>query len=141
MDRIRVGEVMVGNVTTIPENAPFKRIMELITTSRDNYFPVVDSEGLLSGIISIQNVREILLDSAELADIVVAKEIASENVITVTEDNNLNEAMERFAIKDIEQLPVVKASDPRRVVGMLRRTDVLAAYKKEVLKKAKEDIE
>lgn len=141
MDRIRVGEVMVSNVTTIPENAPFKRIMELITTSRDNYFPVVDSQGLLSGIISIQNVREILLDSAELADIVVAKEIASENVITVTEDNNLNEAMERFAIKDIEQLPVVKADNQRQIVGMLRRTDVLAAYKKEVLKKAKEDID
>lgn len=141
MDRIRVGDVMAGTVTTIPENTPFKRIMELITTSRDNYFPVVDGDGRLSGIISIQNVREILLDSAELADIVVAKEIATENVITVTEDNNLNEAMERFAIKDIEQLPVVKADDPRRIVGMLRRTDVLAAYKKEVLKKAKEDVE
>lgn len=141
MDRILVGEVMVDRVTTIPESAPFKRIMELITTSRDSYFPVVDAEGRLSGIISIQNVREILLDSAELADIVVAKEIATENVITVTDDNNLNEAMERFAIKDIEQLPVVKASDPRRIVGMLRRTDVLAAYKKEVLKKTKEDIE
>lgn len=141
MDRIRVGDVMAGAVTTIPENAPFKRIMELITTSRDSYFPVVDGEGGLSGIISIQNVREILLDSAELADIVVAKEIATENVITVTEDANLNEAMERFAMKDIEQLPVVKAGDPRRIVGMLRRTDVLAAYKKEVLKKAKEDVE
>lgn len=141
MDRMKVGEVMVDRVTTIPENAPFKRIMELITTSRDNYFPVVDAEGRLSGIISIQNVREILLDSAELADIVVAKEIATENVITVTDDNNLNEAMERFAIKDIEQLPVVKAGDSRRIVGMLRRTDVLAAYKKEVLKKAKEDVE
>ncbi len=135
MDRIKVREVMAGSVTNIPENLPFGRIMELMATSRDNYFPVVDSAGKLTGIISIQNVREFMLDSAALCDLVVAKEIATEKVITVTPDNNLNEAMEKFAAKDIEQLPVVKSDDPYTVIGMLRRTDVLAAYKKDVLRK------
>lgn len=135
MDRIKVGDVMSRGVTTIPENMPFGRIMELIATSRDSYFPVVDSEGKLSGVISIQNVRAFMLDSADLCDLIVAKEIATEKVITVHADDNLNEAMDKFALKDIEQLPVVHAADPRKIVGILHRTDVLAAYKKEVLKK------
>ncbi|MBI5815626.1 MAG: chloride channel protein [Nitrospinae bacterium] len=136
MDRIRVGEVMTEGVTAVPENLPFRKIMELITTSRDSYFPVINPSGELSGIISVQNIRGILLDSAELADLVVAKEIATANVITVTVDNNLNEAMERFALKDIEQLPVVRPNEPKKVIGMLRRVDIMAAYKKEVLKKS-----
>ncbi|MBI4664780.1 MAG: chloride channel protein [Nitrospinae bacterium] len=139
MDRIKVGEIMTNQFTTIPENTPFRRIMELIATSRDSYFPVVDASGNLTGIISIQNVREILLDSVDLADIVVAKEIATEHVITVIESNNLNEAMERFAMKEIEQLPVVAMDDSKKIIGMLKRVDVMAAYKKEVLKKTSQD--
>ena len=139
MDRMKVGDVMTGEVTAIRENTPFGKIMELIATSRDSYFPVLDDDGRLSGVISIQNVREIMLDSQELCDLVVAKEIATEDVITVNENNNLNEAMEKFAMKDLEQLPVVDKDDPRKVIGMVGRMDVMAAYKKGVLKKTAAD--
>jgi CIC family chloride channel protein len=109
--------------------------MELIASSRDSYFPMVDSEGRLSGIVSIQNVREFMLDSHDLCDLVVAKEIATENVITVNGRHNLNEAMEKFSMIDIEQLPVVAYDDPLKIEGMISRMDVIASYKKEVLKK------
>jgi CIC family chloride channel protein len=136
MDDIKVADVMRHRVTTIPENMPFGDIMKLISSSADNYFPVTDSLGRLSGVVSIQNLRETLLDSAELAQLVVAKEIATENVITLREDHNLNEAMEKFTQIDVEQLPVVRGDDPLRVVGMLSRMDVISAYNREVLQKA-----
>ncbi|VAX17540.1 Chloride channel protein [hydrothermal vent metagenome] len=135
MDKITVREVMSSDVTTVPENLPFGQLMTLITTSRDSYFPVVDSGGRLTGIISIQNIRAFMLDSEDLCDLVVAKEIATEDVITVNPDNNLNAAMEKFAMKDIEQLPVVEKKNKTTILGMLSRTDVLAAYKKDVLRK------
>jgi len=136
MDKIKVSDVMRRKVTTIPENLPFGTIMELIANSRDNYYPVVDTDGKMTGVVSMQNVREIMLDSDYLCNLVVAKEIATEDVITVHGENNLNEAMEKFSVIDIEQLPVVSVTDPRSVVGMLSRMDVIAAYKKEVLKKS-----
>jgi CIC family chloride channel protein len=84
----------------------------------------------------MQNVREIVLESAELADLVVADEISTKDVVTVTAKSNLNEAMEQFALIDIEQLPVVDEHDDKKIVGMLSRMDVMAAYNKEVLKKS-----
>jgi len=139
MDKIKVSDVMRRHVTTIPENLPFGKVMELIANSRDSYFPMVDSENRLCGIVSIQNVREFMLDSSDLCDLVVAKEIATENVITVTGRHNLNEAMEKFALIDIEQLPVVSHDDPLKIEGMLSRIDVIAAYNKEVLKKKEKE--
>lgn len=136
MDKIRVREVMARDIATIPESFPFGRIMELIASSRQSYFPVLDPSGKLSGVLSIQNVREIMLHSAELRDLVVAKDIATANVITLDESDNLNQAMEKFSMMDVEQLPVVLPDDPRAIVGMLSRMDVMSAYKKEVLKKA-----
>ncbi|VAX21593.1 Chloride channel protein [hydrothermal vent metagenome] len=138
MDRIKVGEVMRSEVTIIPENMPFGKIMELMATSRYNYFPVENDKGTLTGIISIQNIREFMLDSADLCNLVVAKEIATENVITLKPDDNLNDAMAKFAIRDIGQLPVVSLADSKKVIGMIGRTDVLTAYKKDVLRKPQE---
>ncbi len=135
MDQIKVGEVMRKTVTSIREDQPFREIMGMITTSRDSYFPVVDADGKLSGVISLQNVREILLESEDLADLIIAKEIATPKVITVDAADNLNDAMARFTEIDIEQLPVVSADDPRKVIGMISRMDVMATYKKEVLKR------
>ena len=137
MDDIQVADVMRKQVTTIPENMHFGDIMNLITSSTDNYFPVVDTEGRLTGVVSIQNVREVMLDSAELCDLVVAKEIATEKVITLIGTNNLNEAMEKFTQMDVEQLPVVRNDDSTKVIGMISRMDVIAAYNREVLNKSK----
>ena len=41
--------------------------------------------------------------------------------------------MEMFAKLDVEQLPVVHHDDPKRVIGMVNRGEVLAAYNREVL--------
>jgi hypothetical protein len=41
--------------------------------------------------------------------------------------------MEMFAKLDVEQLPVVRRDDPKRVIGMVNRGEVLAAYNREVL--------
>lgn len=139
MDRISVGDVMSEDMTVIHKNSPFRQIMELIATSRDSYFPVVDENERLAGIISMQNIREIVLESAELADLVVADEISTKDVVTVMAKSNLNEAMEQFALIDIEQLPVVDEHDNKKIVGMLSRMDVMAAYNKEVLKKSDVD--
>jgi CIC family chloride channel protein len=138
MDRIKVGQVMRREFTGIPEHVPFRVIMEVVANSRSSYFPVLDSKARLAGVISMQNIRENMLESAELADIVIAKDIATRDVVTVQAHNNLNDAMEKFAFIDIDQLPVVSEDDPLKVVGMISRMDVMATYKKEVLKKTQD---
>ena len=42
--------------------------------------------------------------------------------------------MEKFDIKDLDELPVVSRSNERKILGMLKRKEVLAAYKRAVLK-------
>ncbi|MFW2330868.1 MAG: chloride channel protein [Nitrospinota bacterium] len=133
MDRVTVSDIMRTNVKTINEDTPFREIMNLFMNSRDSYFPMIDSNDNLTGIISIQNIREVLNESDYLADIVVANEIATYPVITVHSDNNLNEAFIVFADIDIEQLPVVASDNPKKVVGLISRKDVIASYNKGVL--------
>ncbi len=56
-------------------------------------------------------------------------------MITLGPYDNLNTAMEKFSLKDIDEIPVVDVLHPRKVIGMVSRRDVISAYNKEVLKK------
>ena len=47
--------------------------------------------------------------------------------------------MERFNIKDIDEIPVVDPGAPKNVVGILRRSDVMDVYNREILKRQIEE--
>ena len=132
LNNIKVNDVLSKDITTIPEGMPFRKILETISYSKNFYFPVLNGQGEMSGILSFHMVREMIFDE-ELGDLVVANDLKVESVMTLTPENNLNEAMEMFAKLDVEQLPVVRRDDPKRVIGMVNRGEVLAAYNREVL--------
>ena len=47
----------------------------------------------------------------QLGDLLVAGELATQKVFTLTPQQNLNEAMEIFSQLDVDQLPVVRDDD------------------------------
>ena len=91
----------------------------------------------MNGIISLNDIRTIILEE-ELARLVVVGELMTREVITVFPDDTLNRAMEQFGLKDIEQMPVVMRKDPRKVVGMIKRQDVIRAYNESVLDRSRD---
>lgn len=133
MARLKVSDVARRDFVTIDEAAPFRDLMRLVTTSKENYFPVVDADRNLKGIISLYNIRGALEESEFLADLVIARDIATRRVATISEDDTLNAAFVLFTEIDIEQLPVMSSLNPERVVGMIARKDVMSAYNKAAL--------
>jgi CIC family chloride channel protein len=127
-----VREVMTKKVVTLPQDTPFRKILEIVARSKSQQFPVVDPEGHMTGILAFSDMREMILEDG-LGDLVVANDLSTKNVISMTPSMNLNEAMELFADMDIEQLPVVHEDDPTIVVGMIARGDVMNVYNREVL--------
>ena len=43
--------------------------------------------------------------------------------------------MQKFTLKNIDSLPVVKEDDPGFLIGMLNRRDVIAFYNEKVLER------
>ncbi len=131
---ITVGSIMTKDFLTIHEDTDINELLDKIAQSDHLYFPSVDDDGLLTGIISLQDIRSVLFEE-DLKGLVKVKFIASRNVITVSPNDNLNTAIEKFTLKDLGEIPVVDIFDRRRVVGMLKRGDVIIAYNKELLRR------
>ncbi|MFH1125054.1 MAG: chloride channel protein [Pseudomonadota bacterium] len=132
---MRVKEAMNPEVDTIPENLGLGSLAEKISRSKYNSFPIVDVSGNLSGILSYVDYHDVVFDE-NLVNLVVAKELATQNVVTVSTDDSLYTALERITAKDFSILPVVSSHNPKQLLGVLTRRDIMGAYNRAVIKKS-----
>ncbi len=127
MKALQVGEVMSKDVEKVPENMTLGQFAKFIASTRHTNFPLVDRKGALSGIISVQDFMGVVFEP-ELMDLVVVKELATIDVITVHADENLDTAMRKIGYRNIEQLPVVDRANHHKLVGIISRRDMVSAY-------------
>jgi len=132
---ISVKDVLNPNVETLRENLNMGKLFEKISKSNHNSFPVLDEEGELTGILSFIDYSDAVFDE-HLKDLVVVKELATHNVITVSLDESLYDAFEKITLKDHSILPVVSPNNPKQLVGIVTRRDIIGAYNKAVIKKS-----
>lgn len=118
--------------TSVKVDTPLKQIGRLITATRQICFPVVSAEGTYRGLFGLNDVREFLYDASDLAELAVAEDLAAE-AEPLTLNMELSGAIGRFAQSGFEELPVVDEREPDRVIGLLRRQDVIAAYSSQLL--------
>jgi CIC family chloride channel protein len=131
MGSIKVGDIVNKNFEVISENTSFRKILNIISNSKNWNFPVVNSNNHMVGILSLANIREVMFEEG-LKGLVVAKDLATTDVISLFPKNNLNEALEKFALVGATQLPVVDPGKLDRVIGMISRGDVISTYNKKV---------
>jgi len=126
---------MRRDFTPVRDKVNLKEFLELVINGGGGfYYPVVDANGDMLGIISLQDMRRVLFEDY-IKEIVTVGELATEDVLVLTPDDNLTAAMKNFALMDIEEIPVVAPDNNKKVIGMLRRGDVIAIYNREILRK------
>ena len=117
----------VKPVPTIAHNMPFADFRHHFSRTTQHYFPVVDEEQRLAGIFSINDIRGVLF-SPEIEQLVVMQDIALTDIITTSLDEDLNTVLQKFTVRNIDSLPVVAADDPRQLLGMINRREVIGYY-------------
>lgn len=135
LEQIHVSDVMKldRKLDLVPEDTPLTEILRIASFAECSYFPVVNSEHKMVGIFSLRDLRAVLTGNGS-GDLIVAADIATQSVLTVTPEDDLNSAMRRFTQKNIDYLPIVAEDDKGRVLGMLNRRDVISAYHERLTK-------
>jgi CIC family chloride channel protein len=138
MKGLKVGAVMTRDPEAIPEHMTLGQFAQFTASTRHTNFPLVNRNGELTGIISVQDFMGVVFER-DLMDLVVIKELATLDVITVTEDEDLDTAMRKIGYRNIEQLPVVAQTDGRKLVGIISRRDMISAYNRALMARSLEE--
>jgi CBS domain-containing protein len=86
-------------------------------------FPVLDERGDLVGVLT----RRDLFDPSSPPDCQV-RDLIRRPLAVVFEDSSLREAADHMVREGVGRLPVVKREAPRTVIGIITRSDLLAAH-------------
>jgi CIC family chloride channel protein len=135
LQAIRVKNLMhlIKKVEVIPRNMTFRDFREFFSETKQHYFPVVDQYDRLTGIFSSTDIRSVLFTRG-IGQLVVMNDIATFDIILTTPSEDLNAVLQKFTIKNIDSLPVVKDDDHGILIGMLNRREVISYYNEQVQK-------
>jgi Kef-type K+ transport system membrane component KefB/CBS domain-containing protein len=125
---IIVEHVMRTHIEVIHEDTHFDQLLKVIEHSRYNLFPIVNERGELTGMISFQDIRDILYDGL-MQDLVIAKDIATPARAFIHSKDTINDALDMFEKEKIDLLPVIDDQETKHLLGILTQRDVLAVFK------------
>ncbi|MCK5308698.1 MAG: chloride channel protein, partial [Zetaproteobacteria bacterium] len=103
-------------IPTVSEHVRLEELKRVYISSGKGCVQVTDDDGLMVGLVTFEDLKEWLLDPT-LDHAVVASEVVNRNVRTVSEKGSLLDAVNIFDREEFEQMPVVAADEPRRVLG------------------------
>jgi CIC family chloride channel protein len=132
MKSIHVKDIYSKDFDYIEENQDFNEVVNRLISKKVPYISVLNMKGKFMGIISIHNVKDLLLDRDALKYVFIAGDIADKSIDTVTLNDNCKTALDKMGKCNYDGLPVVDADDPQKQIGILWRKDIDDAYKKEI---------
>lgn len=129
-ERLRVGDVMDRQPPCIPAHTQVADLNERVTrgeptVSRRQGVIVLDEQNRLVGVVTRGDLMKALQPGSPGHLPVSA--IVRQEVVTVTPNATLNDAIAIMLKHSIGRIPVVSPTDSRQVVGYLGRADILAA--------------
>lgn len=135
MQGVTVGEAMTTELDVIPSSMSLEALSDEFARTHHHGFPVVDGEGELAGVVSIRDLEEALaagpLEGKTVADIAT-----TDGLILAYPHEPMWVALRRLGTRDLSRLPVVEEEGSRRLVGVVRRADIVRAYNQAIVKRA-----
>ncbi len=128
LEKIRVHEAIDERpITRIPEDMPFAELVKTVTRSGASHFPVVDRAGRMTGIVSINDIRAVLFEET-IDQLIVARDVATPNVVRVLWNDTLQQALDKMAAIHVDELPVAREERPDEIVTMISKRDIIDYY-------------
>ena len=128
LSAIKVGTIMTRDFPTVPPSMPVSELLDKLHQSGHHGFPVLDSSGNLYGCVALQDV-ETAMSRQKRADLTVA-DIANRSPIVAYPDQSVHDALAQLGGRDVGRIPVVDRGNPKKLLGTLRRHDVVSSYTK-----------
>lgn len=133
LQTMKVGNLvhLIKKVQCVSENMSFSEFKSLYQITKQHYFPVLNAHGRFTGIFSSNDIREVIF-TIHIEDLVVMKDIMISDLITTTPAQDLNTVLHKLTQKNIDALPVVNETNPKELIGLIYRRDIIAHYNQHI---------
>jgi len=129
MAETRVNEIMTKDVMTVHPQTSVAQLLDIMTMHHHMGYPLVNEEGELMGIVTFEDVMKVPKDRRSE---VTVGDIAKRRLITIRPDDSVLEAFEKMDEHEIGRLLIVDPENPKKLQGVLTRTDIIHALRRRI---------
>ena len=140
LKQVRVRDVMRETFHSVLPSESFGSLSTFFFNTKVDYLYLTGERGDLTGVISLTDLRPHLKDE-NLWPLVCARDVATPDPVAVMPSESLLDALNKFAYRNVAQLPVVSDPHTRRLIGVVRRSDLLEGYQKIVLRQQEKPLD
>ncbi|MFQ5721573.1 MAG: chloride channel protein [Candidatus Aminicenantales bacterium] len=107
------------------------RIVDHAIGGQHHSFQIIDKNNNYVGCFSFNQLKKLVLQKDLLDSFIIAQDLAVPGIYLDYQDN-LEKAMEIFGREDVDEIAVLK---DQKLIGVIKRKDVIEAYNHEIAKK------
>jgi CIC family chloride channel protein len=124
VQQLKLNDLIENDFVKIKPDMTFRQLVEQITKTKRNLFPVVDDTEKLIGIVTLDDVREVMIDK-EVYDVILVNEVMKTNFESVDINIDVNGVIQIFEEKQIWNLAV---TDKNKYVGFISKSNLFNKY-------------
>lgn len=129
-----VDDFMQRDFESLAGTSSLTEVVNRVVQSPYPHFVVMNDQRELVGVLSPRDLKASMDNFDVLKDVVIAADLMTTEVITLFLQDSLERALELFEKHRVSLLPVMLSRNSREVAGILRKDDLLQAYRERVLK-------
>lgn len=124
---VHVGEV-VSEADTLSASATLEEAEAQLNQLGRRSLPIIDTNGQLKGVIALMDIAKAADNGIDKKTKITDVATSRDNLRIAFSDETVGEALTRMSSRGLGLLPVVSREDPNKLVGQVRRDDLLRAY-------------
>lgn len=126
---VPIEKLIETDYSVIQSNQTLRELVEVVSHSKRNTFPVVNNQGTLMGLVTLDEIREVMFkadqyDSMSVSDLMILPAAVVQTTATI------ETLMELFEESQIWTIPVV---DDQRYVGFITKSNLLQHYRQQLI--------
>ena len=126
---LKTSELIESDFLTVPIDATLRDLVEKVSQSKRNIFPVVDSKGHFQGYVSLEDIRRDMF-KYELYDTLHVYNFMKSAPAYVYVDEKMDSVMRKFEQTGAWNLPVVDSQ--RTYIGFVSKSKIFSAYREQL---------
>lgn len=123
---LKIDSIIETDLTTLHPDMSLGQLVRLISVSHRNLFPVVDDDGQLLGVLSLDEVRNIMFQP-RLYHRFTVRQLMTSPPALLTHDMSMERVMEIFEDTGAWNLPVV--DEQKKYLGFISKSKIFNSYR------------
>lgn len=126
---LKTSQLIETDLIPVRSHYTLGQLVEVVANSKRNIFPVVDSAMCLQGIVTLDDIRQIMFDKDRYDNIYVY-ELMEHAPDYVFVDEKMDSVMHKFEVTGAWNLPVL--DDEYHYVGFVSKSRIFSAYREQL---------